>query len=172
MRYLPILTLLLGVGGASVAGENAPPTTPAPPAATEGAEASPPATSPEALQQAFDGAMTCSALTAVKSSQAGPDEAWRWGNRSFAFGMLAVHFYTDATKTQLAQEEVNNILTEYANTLVAMSPEERQPFEEGCARKYPDMDRLCELNACPRSPPGADAAPSTAPAEPSAPPQP
>lgn len=106
-------------------------------------------------EQAFDGAMTCSALTAVVAQKAPPAEAWRWGNRSFAFGMLAVRFYTEANKEPLKNEELDGILTQYANALNSMPDAERKQFDEGCARKYADIDKLCEMNDCPRKPPGA-----------------
>lgn len=118
-------------------------------------EASPSAVpTKEALQQAFDGAMTCSALSALNGQQAGKDEVWRWKNRSFAFGMLAAHFYVDATKDKLSNEDMDNMLTEYANSLSAMKPKDREPFDTGCARKYAQVDKLCEVNSCPNAAPG------------------
>lgn len=141
----------------------APATPPAGEATAEGADPAAPPANREALEQAFDGAMTCAALTAIKANQAAPAEAWEWGNRSFAFAMLAVRFYTDATQKPLPHEEINNMLTEYANALIAMPEPKRQPFEEGCGRKYADMDRLCAANACPHKAPEAGAA-SPAPA--------
>lgn len=116
------------------------------------------------LLQAFDGAMTCSAVTALAAEKTPPAEAWLWGNRSFAFGMLAVRFYTEANKKQITSEELNNILTEYANRLNTMPAADFKPFDEGCARKYPDIDKLCEQNKCPRQPPGADESAASEPA--------
>lgn len=165
-----LLTLLPGVAPAEDA---APSPAPAAPAA-EGAPATaaPPGFDRKALEEAFDGAMTCSALTAIKAHEAKEDEAWRWGNRSFAFGMLAVRFYTEATQQPLPREEIDKILTEYANALMAMKAEQRQPFEEGCGRKYADMDRLCEANKCPLAAPGSTAEAPAAPATPADGPEP
>lgn len=100
------------------------------------------------LKQAFDGAMTCSALTAIKADQALGDAQRTWANRSFAFGMLAVRFYTDLTQKSLSNADMNDALNEYAHSIAAMTPEELEPFESGCAGKYPDMDKLCEENDC------------------------
>lgn len=114
----------------------------------------------ELLKQAFDGAMTCSALTAIKADQATGTDQQSWANRSFAFGMLAVRFYTDITAAPLSNDELNEALNQYADALLAMSPEQTAPFETGCANKYADMDRLCAENECvfpavpaPESPP-------------------
>lgn len=135
---------------------------PAPPAAGAGVTPAPaegetgPGVAPTkaSLEQAFDGAMTCSALAAVKALQAGKDEAWRWQNRAFVFGMLAARFYGNATKDPISNEDMDNMLTEYANSLSTMPAAQREPFETGCARKYPQMDQLCEINKCPHAAPG------------------
>lgn len=126
------------------------------------------APSKEALQQAFDGAMTCSALSALISKTAKADEVWRWKNRSFAFGMLAANFYLSATQNKLSGEDMDNALTSYANSLQGMSPTEREPFDTGCARKYAQIDKLCEVNNCPNAAPGTPEyqAPAGAPAAP------
>jgi hypothetical protein len=133
---------------------NAPPASiAAPGAGAANGQSVPP--SKEALQQAFDGAMTCSALSAIISQSAKPDDAWRWKNRSFAFGMLAANFYVNATQVKLSNEELDNALTSYANSLQAMSPKDREPFDTGCARKYAQIDKLCEVNHCPNAAPGS-----------------
>lgn len=100
------------------------------------------------LEQAFDGAMTCSALTAIKADKHEGHEHERWANRSFAFGMLAVRFYTDLTERALSNDELNNALNQYADALITMTEEEIAPFETGCGNKYPDMDQLCVENDC------------------------
>lgn len=153
-----VLGLVAACSCAPVAAESpaaAPAARPAAEASAEG-EAKAPPHNQKALEQAFDGAMTCAALTAIKANDEPPATAWEWGNRSFAFAMLAVRFYTDATQKPLPHEEINNMLTEYANALIAMPEPERQPFEEGCGRKYADMDRLCAANACPHQAPGTE----------------
>jgi hypothetical protein len=106
------------------------------------------------LKQAFDGAMTCSALTAMEADQALGDMQQTWANRSFAFGMLAVRFYTDLTGEPLRNEDMNDALNQYADALLAMSEAQITPFREGCAAKYASVDRLCEENDCvfPRQP--------------------
>ena len=90
------------------------------------------------------------------------------GRARFAFGMLAANFYVSATQAKLTDEDMNNALTSYANSLQGMSPAEREPFDTGCARKYAQIDKLCEVNQCPNSAPGAPefAAPAGAPAAP------
>ncbi|MEX2480005.1 MAG: hypothetical protein WD928_03990 [Gammaproteobacteria bacterium] len=100
------------------------------------------------LKQAFDGAMTCSALTAIKADKHEGNEHELWANRSFAFGMLAVRFYTDLTERGLSNDELNNALNQYADALITMTDEEIAPFETGCGNKYPDMDQLCVDNDC------------------------
>lgn len=130
--------------------------------------------SKEALQQAFDGAMTCSALTAMIAQSAKPDEAWRWKNRSFAFGAVAANFYVNFTQAKLSPEDMDNALTSYANALQGMPAAEREPFDTGCARKYAQIDKLCEVNECPHAAPGTAeftppaGAPAAAPAAPAA----
>ena len=159
MKFTLCLSLLFAMVCTCAAEESKAPAEAAAPATAAGDAPSVPPER-EAFEQAFDGAMTCSALTAVKAHQATEAkeaEAWRWGYRSFAFGMLAVRFYTDATKQQLTNEDADNMLTEYANSLVSMTPEQREPFEVGCARKYAEIDKLCEINKCPHTP-AADAA--------------
>ena len=128
------------------------PAAPAAPAAsaTQGPDVAP---TKQALQQAFDGAMTCSALAALNGRAAGKDQAWLWQNRSFAFGILAMQFYMQATGDKVKKSDMDDALTSYANTLQSMSPKERQPFDEGCARKYAQIDQLCKDNGCPSAPP-------------------
>ena len=153
-RALPLLLVFL----ASDAAAGDAPATPPPPATASGEPR-------DLLKQAFDGAMTCSALTALKADQAFGDEQQQWANRSFAFGMLAVRFYTDLTAEPLSNDALNEALNQYADALILMSPEERAPFETGCANKYADMDRLGEENACvfPVAPPADDAPAAPAP---------
>lgn len=157
MKRIAILFILVGLVTANVQAAEpaaAPPaaSSSAPPAGEHG-QSQPP--SKEALQQAFDGAMTCSALSALIAKTAKPDEAWRWKNRSFAFGMLAANFYVNATQNKLSNEDMDNALTSYANSLQGMAPAEREPFDTGCARKYAQIDKLCEVNECPNAAPGA-----------------
>ena len=140
-----------------------PPTSAAPPTGAAIDQSETP--SKEALQQAFDGAMTCSALSALISQTAKADEVWRWKNRSFAFGMLAANFYVNATQDKLSNEDMDNMLTQYANSLQGMASKDREPFDIGCAKKYAQIDKLCEVNQCPNSAPGTPAyqAPAGAP---------
>lgn len=100
------------------------------------------------LKQAFDGAMTCSALTALEADQAIGDMQQTWANRSFAFGMLAIRFYADLTGEPLRNEDMNEALNQYVDALVAMSDAQIAPFREGCAAKYAGVDALCEQNDC------------------------
>ena len=158
MKRIAIFASLIALAvGQALAAEPAAPSTPpaasgsAAPAGEHG-QSQPP--SKEALQQAFDGAMTCSALSALIAKTAKPDEVWRWKNRSFAFGMLAANFYVNATQNKLSNEDMDNALTSYANSLQGMSPTEREPFDTGCARKYAQIDKLCEVNQCPNAAPG------------------
>ncbi len=109
------------------------------------------------LQQAFDGAMTCSAITAINADNAGPEQRWRWENRSFAFGMLAARFWNDATGQPMTAEVLDAALNDYAGKIVAMTPDALAPYDTSCAGKYADMDKLCESNPCLHSgPPPAD----------------
>lgn len=147
----PIAVLLVCVLASTA--QAAEPTAPA----TQGAPAGEPnhavAPTKEALEQAFDGAMTCSALTAVIAQSAAPAETWRWQNRSLAFGLLARNFYFNANKEQLTSEEMDNKLTFYANALQTMPAKERETFDLGCSRKYTQMDKFCEELHCPNKPP-------------------
>ncbi len=162
---IALLCLSLMVFEAGAAGPAGAPPAATTPAADAAGDAKGPAPAPgdaakpevdkAQYEQAFDGAMTCSALTAIAAQKAPPAEAWRWGNRSFAFGMLAVRFYTESHKEPLKNEDLDGILTQYANALNAMPEAERKQFDEGCGRKYADIDKLCEVNDCPRKPPGA-----------------
>lgn len=102
----------------------------------------------QAFAQAFDGAMTCAALTALHAEAASDDSAWRWVNRSFAFGMIAVKFYIDARREALSNDDLKAMREKYAVALRDLTPEQRVPFEENCAAKYADMDALCEQNGC------------------------
>ncbi len=119
------------------------------------------------LKRAFDGAMTCSALTAMEADRALGDMQQTWANRSFAFGMLAVRFYTDLSGGGMSNDEMNDALNQYADALTAMSEAQIAPFREGCEAKYANVDELCEQNDCvfpraggaraePPAPPGAD----------------
>jgi len=102
----------------------------------------------QAFARAFDGAMTCAALTALHAEAATDDSAWRWVNRSFAFGMIAAKFYIDARREALPNEDLKAMREKYALALGELTPEQRVPFEENCAAKYADMDALCEQNGC------------------------
>ncbi|MBX9607317.1 MAG: hypothetical protein K2Y51_13915 [Gammaproteobacteria bacterium] len=147
-----VLAFLLAlVAGGSFAAEPTQP--PADGAATT--EAPGVAPTKEALKQGFDGAMTCSAVCALAAQGAGKDTAWLWRNRSFAFGMLAAQFYSQASNGQVSREDLDSMLTEYANALQTMSPEARKPFDDGCARKYAAVDQLCKENGCPNAAPAA-----------------
>ncbi|MGE0484465.1 MAG: hypothetical protein AB7Q81_10025 [Gammaproteobacteria bacterium] len=103
------------------------------------------------LKQAFDGAMTCSALAAIKSEAALGDEQKTWGNRSFAFGMFAAQVYSNLTGKPLSGEELGQAVNQYADGLAVMVEEELEPFEKGCAAKYEFADELCRQNECPYS---------------------
>ena len=116
------------------------------------------------LKRAFDGAMTCSALTAMEADQALGDMQQTWANRSFAFGMLAVRFYTDLSGGAMSNDEMNEALNQYADALTSMSAEQIAPFREGCEAKYANVDELCEQNDC-VFPRGAAAPSSLAPAD-------
>ena len=154
----PTAVLLLCVFAASVsAAEPTAPASQAAPAADANQAVAP---TKEALEQAFDGAMTCSALTAIIAQSAAPADAWRWQNRSLAFGLLARNFYSNANKAELSSADMDNKLTSYANSLQTMPAKEREPFDTGCARKYAQMDKFCEQLRCPNVAPGAPAKPS------------
>lgn len=109
----------------------------------------------DAYAQAFDGAMTCAALTARKAEAAADENAWRWVNRSFAFGMMAAKFYVDARQQALPNEELKAMREKYALALDELSEEQRRPFEQNCAGKYADMDALCEASGCVHDAPAA-----------------
>lgn len=156
MQPFAVLILCVLVGSAWAA-EPAAPARQAAPAADATQAVAP---TKAALEQAFDGAMTCSALTAIIAQSATPTDAWRWQNRSLAFGMLARNFYLNATTAELSAEDMDNKLTQYANSLQAMPPKEREPFDTGCARKFPQMDKFCEQLHCPHAAPGAPAKPN------------
>jgi len=100
------------------------------------------------LKRAFDGAMTCSALTAMEADRALGDMQQTWANRSFAFGMLAVRFYTDLSGGGMSNEEMNEALNQYADALMSMNEEQVAPFRQGCEAKYANVDELCEQNDC------------------------
>ncbi len=117
------------------------------------------AAQPDLLQQAFDGAMTCSAVAALGAEEVADAERWRWDNRSFAFGMLAARFWNDATGEPMSAEQLDQTLNRYAQALIGMEPDQRAMFENGCAGKYADVDKLCEENPCLHSGPPAPAAP-------------
>jgi hypothetical protein len=156
MNALAVLLLSVLMGSAWAA-EPAAPASQAAPAAAANDAAAP---TKESLEQAFDGAMTCSALTAIIAQSAAPAEAWRWQNRSLAFGLLARNFYANANQAELSSEEMDNKLTSYANSLQTMPAKEREPFDTGCARKYTQMDKFCEQLRCPNAPPAAAPKPS------------
>lgn len=101
------------------------------------------------FKQAFDGAMTCAALTAIKSDAALGDEQQRWANRSFAFGMFAAQIYFQITHKPLSGEELGDAVNQYADALSVKVEEELEPFEKGCAGKYEFADALCRDNQCP-----------------------
>ncbi len=107
---------------------------------------------PTAMAQAFDGALTCAALTANKTDDAADAQAWQWVDRSFAFGMLAAKFYVDARREALSNEDLKAMRAQYATALREMTPEQREPFEQGCAEKYADVDALCAHNGCVHTP--------------------
>ncbi len=153
----PIVVLLLCVlAGSAWAAEPPAPANQATPTADANHAVAP---TKEALEQAFDGAMTCSALTAIIAQTAAPAEAWRWQNRSLAFGVLARNFYANANHEELSSEDMDNKLTSYANSLQTMPPKERETFDTGCARKYTQMDKFCEQLRCPNVAPGTPAKP-------------
>lgn len=116
------------------------------------------------LKQAFDGAMTCAALAAIKSDAALGDEQKIWGNRSFAFGMFAAQVYYNLTQKPLSGEELGQAVNQYADGLAVMVEEELEPFEQGCSAKYEFADELCRQNACPY-PEVVEAAPAAPTAE-------
>lgn len=161
MHRVLALLLALSAGGVFAA---EPPQSPADGAAVS--EAPGVAPTKDALKQGFDGAMTCSAVCALAAQGASRDTAWLWQNRSFAFGMLAAQFYSQATNGEVSREDLDSMLTEYANALQSMSPQARKPFDDGCARKYGAVDQLCKENGCPNSAPAAPefVAPGAAPA--------
>lgn len=113
---------------------------------------------PAVLQQAFDGAMTCAAVTAVKADEVAQAERWLWENRSFAFGMLAAQFFSQARSEAMTGEQLDDALNKYANALLEMAPADRAGFETSCGSKYPGMDDLCKQNRCIHEGPPADAA--------------
>lgn len=162
---ISILGLVICAAHAAEPATSASPATTSAAPATGAANGQSETPSKEALQQAFDGAMTCSALSALISQTTKADEVWRWKNRSFAFGMLAANFYVNATEDKLSNEDMDNMLTQYANSLQGMTLEDREPFDTGCARKYAQIDKLCDVNDCPNSAPStpAYAAPAGAP---------
>lgn len=155
----PIFAVILGlVACGALAGETIPSApAPVPAPATSADSTQVPTPTREALQQAVDGTMTCSALSAIISRSVAADQAWLWKNRSFAFGMLAANFYANATTEKLSHEELDNMLTQYANSLQGMTPKEREPFDTGCARRYAQIDKLCEQNHCPNAAPAPSA---------------
>jgi hypothetical protein len=101
------------------------------------------------LKQALDGVLRCTALTAIKSEAALGDEQKTWGNRSFAFGMLAVQFYYNLTEKPLSGEELGQAVNQYADALAVMVEEELKPLEKGCGSKYEFADEFCRQNECP-----------------------
>lgn len=137
-------------------------------ASAEEAPAAPvaPAADKKSLQQAFDGAMTCSALAAIQAETLPLDERWVWDNRSFAFGMLAVRFWNDASDEKMTGKKLDEALNFYAGRLSEMPQELKTGFTESCQQKHADIDKLCEINKCIHDgPPGtAPAAPPPAPA--------
>ena len=116
-------------------------------------ETAPTEADPNMLKQALDGAMTCSALTAIKASQLPVSEAWQWENRSFAFGMLAARFWYSLFDNPMTSEQLDEMLNKYADRIDELSPDTIAPFEIGCRAKYEDIDALCEQNTCPNAGP-------------------
>lgn len=113
----------------------------------------PPEKKLEMLKQAFDGAMTCSALSAVNSQRVADAEEWKWRNRSFAFGMLAARFLGDATNKPVTAESLDEALNQYIQALEEMKPDQVAHFETICQAKYAEVDKLCEENGCPNADP-------------------
>ncbi|MGR8920846.1 MAG: hypothetical protein ACU85V_14620 [Gammaproteobacteria bacterium] len=113
------------------------------------------------LRQAFDGAMTCAAITAIEAEKLPPETRWEWDNRSFAFGMLAARFWNDATDNPMSAQDLDNALNKYAGHIVTMTEADLLPFRDSCAQKYADMDKLCKENGCLHA--GPPAAPAAAP---------
>lgn len=102
----------------------------------------------DTLRQAFDGAMTCSALAAITADKVAANERWLWENRSFAFGKLAAQFWQQATDEPPTGEKMNEALNRYAGTLIELPPEKVEPYETSCNGKHADIDKLCEVNSC------------------------
>ena len=108
------------------------------------------------LVQAFDGAMTCSAVAAVKAEEPHTEDKQLWANRAFAFGMMATRFFVDAKGEGLSHEQLNNYLNDYAHALLNLPAMEQAGFEEGCAQRYAEMDKFCEANPCAFAPPSEE----------------
>ena len=109
------------------------------------------------LEQAFDGAMTCAAITAIQAEAEPPETRWQWDNRSFAFGKLAARFWNDATENPMSAKDLDNALNKYAGHIVTMAEADLLPFRDACASKYEDMDKLCQANGCLHAGPPEDA---------------
>lgn len=103
---------------------------------------------PDMLKQAFDGAMTCAAVTAIIATETPNGERWRWDNRSFAFGMLAARFWQNATQEQMTMKLLDQALNQYAGRIADMEAPQREGYETSCSAKYADVDKLCEINEC------------------------
>jgi hypothetical protein len=106
--------------------------------------------------EAFDGALTCSALSYLNTKGMSEDEAWMWANRSFAFGMLAVKFYIDATGDGIPAEKIREMRDQYVKVLEGLSTEKITPFVQVCAQKFAEVDALCREQACLHLPPAAE----------------
>ena len=126
-----------------------------------GAMAAPLAQEPPAdkdtLRQAFDGAMTCSALAAIEADKAAADSRWQWENGSYAFGKLAAQFWQQATDTPPTGEKMNEALNRYAGSLLGMEAEKVAEYDTACRERHADIDKLCEANTCIHAGPPATA---------------
>ena len=116
----------------------------------------------DTLRQAFDGAMTCSALAAITADKVAANERWLWENRSFAFGKLAAQIWQQATDEPPTGEKMNEALNRYASTLIELPPEKVGAYETSCKGKHPNMDKLCEVHSCIHDGPPAVESPAPA----------
>jgi hypothetical protein len=119
----------------------------------------------EQLKQAFDGAMTCAAIAQLWAEQKPRPEKQQWENRSYAFSMFALQYYTQATGKPVTMKELGGMLTEYFNAMLSWSMLDMEPYETGCREKYGLMDQMCAANGCLHA---VDQAGQVVPAEPAA----
>jgi len=114
------------------------------------AQDAPPASAPDkaVLAQAYDGAMTCSALAALETDSVPADERWLWENRTLAFGILAAHFWNDAHPEPITDKAMDESLNQYTGGLSGMPPDQVAPFMTACAGKFDYVDKFCEANRC------------------------